>query len=436
MPSRYLVAPALVLFWLLVGAAFVWAGQRQSERVNLSAAAGGQYPYLTYAWRIAESGLGEWRGDRNRMPLYPLLLSTVGDGDWNTFVERSTSFAITSSAAALAVIGVLSYWGLSVWPATVLTLAAAVCIFIYKASFVQAELLYYALFYAAWLVLCRLLHGPSVLWGLAGGLCVGLAYLTKASGMAILLPYLAAAGVQIVALLFARRPAVLADLAAQDRRRCLAVLRSAVIAGLGFLVVVYPYISSNKSRFGRYFYNVNTSFFMWCDSWPEAKSFADKYQITDHYPDAPPDAVPGPLAYWRQHTMGRIAHRLGYGVITLASIAADQPIFKYLVATLAFCVFFGMKEKRRLRELWSEYWCTALFCVLGFGGYLAVFAWYAVVAYGGRFVLSLLLPAMFVLLWLCERIGQVARPVLLLGYRVRKSTAFWIIMLVFLLGEG
>ncbi len=101
MPPRYIIGMLLAVFWLLTGAAYVWGGWQQKERLNLSATAGGQYPYLTYAKRIADTGLTESYGDRNRMPLYPLLLSLVGEEDWDTFVERSAWFAIASSVAVL-----------------------------------------------------------------------------------------------------------------------------------------------------------------------------------------------------------------------------------------------------------------------------------------------------------------------------------------------
>ena len=31
-----------------------------------------------------------------------------------------------------------------------------------------------------------------------------------------------------------------------------------------------PYLRTNKTVFGRYFYNVNTTFYVWYDDWPQA----------------------------------------------------------------------------------------------------------------------------------------------------------------------
>ena len=436
MLSRYLTGTSLALVWLVAGSVYVWGGWQQKERLNLSAAAGGQYPYLTYAKRIADAGLAEVYGDRNRMPLYPLLLSVIGDKDWDAFVERSGWFAIASSAAALAAVGFIAYWTLPIWPATVLALTATVCVFIFSASFVQAELLYYVLLFGSWLVFCRVIHRPNAWWAMVGGIAAGLAYFTKASASPILVAFAVPMCVKAIALSRRPRHALLVDVDGYGPQRCLPPLVSAALAGLMFLAVVYPYVSNNKTHFGRYFYNVNSTFFTWCDSWSEAKAFADKYDLSEQYPEAPPEEIPSPLNYWRTHTLRHMAHRMWYGVRTLWSLALGEAFFKYFVAALLFCAVMGIKQRWRVKELWREYRAVVLFCMLFFGGYLVAFTWYALVAYGERFLLSLFLPAMFVLLWLSDQLARVSRPLPLLGYRVRKSDVFSIVLVMFLMGEG
>jgi tetratricopeptide (TPR) repeat protein len=426
----------LALLWLLVGAAYVWGGWQQKERLNLSATAGGQYPYLTYAKRIADTGLTESYGDRNRMPLYPLLLSLVSEEDWDTFVERSAWFAIASSVAVLVGIGFIAYWTLPIWSATALTLAAALCVFIHHASFVQAELIYYGVLFASWLVFCRVLDRPNARWAAVGGIAAGLAYLTKASALVIVVAFVVPICIKAVAPWRLPSHPLLIDAAAHARRRRLSALLGAAVACLTFLAVLYPYISNNKARFGRYFYNVNSTFFIWCDSWSQAKSFADEHHISERYPDALPEEIPGPLNYFRTHTWGHMGKRMVYGVKTLCSLAMHEPCFKYFVAALVFCAVLGIKERWRVKKLLGEHWAVAVFCALFFGGYLTVFAWYALVAYGARFLLSLFLPAMFALLWLVEQLAHVSRPVAILGYRVRKSDVLAVGLVIFLMGEG
>ena len=88
---------ALILFWVGAAATYVGIAAKQKQNLNLSATAGGQYPYLINAQRMAKEGVTQYLGDRNRMPLYPALLSAVYVEDWDTFVRRSAWFAIVSS---------------------------------------------------------------------------------------------------------------------------------------------------------------------------------------------------------------------------------------------------------------------------------------------------------------------------------------------------
>jgi tetratricopeptide (TPR) repeat protein len=205
---------------------------------------------------------------------------------------------------------------------------------------------------------------------------------------------------------------------------------------LAFLVVVYPYIASNKARFGRYFYNVNSTFFMWCDSWAEAKTFGDTYHVSEQYPVARPEEIPGPLNYWREHTAGQMWRRLGAGFSALWSLVLDEVCFKYLVVTLVFCAVLGAGQLRRVQDLPAEAWAMVLFCGLLFGGYVLAYAWFAQIAYGGRFVLSLFLPVMYSLLWLAGEFSTATGPLRLSKGRIQKSDALSILLVVLLIGEG
>lgn len=59
-----------------------------------------------------------------------------------------------------------------------------------------------------------------------------------------------------------------------------------------FLVVVFPYIRTSKERFGRYFYNVNSTFYMWYDSWDEAERGTKAHGDRDGWPNMPADQIP------------------------------------------------------------------------------------------------------------------------------------------------
>ena len=436
MSARRLGWIVLVCFWLIVGMGYVWAASQQKQRINLSAAAGGQYPYLAYARQVAETGVTRHFGDRNRMPLYPSLLALVHDEDWDIFVAGSAWFAIFSSLVILVGIGGLAYGNLPPWPATALTLTAVVAVFIYKASFVQAELLYYGLLLASWLLLCRVIRRPGAWWALPAGVLLGFTYLTKASGAATLVAYIAAVGVQAVVLAWPAKTPAGKSLTHPVSPRARDVLLSGVIVVVAFLVVAYPYLSNNQARFGRYFYNVNSTFFMWCDSWKEAQAFADTYHISEQYPEAPPDKIPGPLNYWRTHSPRRILGRLGYGFSTLAALAWHGPYAKYLALVVVFCLALGAGQVRRLKKPALEDWIIGLFWAMFFLGYLFSYAWYARVAYGDRFLLSLFLPAIFAVWWWACRLSHSIPSKRLLGVTRPLSDFLAVSLVLLLLAEG
>lgn len=205
---------------------------------------------------------------------------------------------------------------------------------------------------------------------------------------------------------------------------------------IGFLFVTYPYLAANKSRFDRYFYNVNSTVFMWCDSWAQAGAFAETNRIAEQYPQLPPDEIPGPGNYWRSHTAGHMLKRLTYGVKSLAGLAVHGSYAKYLALIFGFCLVLAVRRRRARENILSGYGFVVLFCLLFFSGYALSYAWYAQIAYGDRFVLSLLLPALFGILWLADRLAAGLQPFPLLGRRFPVMNVLATTLAGLLMAEG
>ena len=441
--SKSRLVLALSMFWLAIGAIYLWASVRQMDALNLSPAAGGQYPYLACAQRMAEEGVTHYLGDRNRMPLYSAVLSLCYTGDWDSFVDRSKWFAIISSMVLLAGVGAVAYRYLSVASATALTLAAAWCVFLPKASFVQAELAYYVLLLAAWLACCGTLHRPTTLRALLAGVLLGVAYLTKASALPALAVFMLVLAVWAVLSHYGRSgasryesgnaagslpsesPSGTSDARtpptsdtvedALDRGdsdiragafRSVRWWRAAALSALTFLVVVFPYLRDNHARFGRFFYNVNSSFFMWCDEWDEAKSFADTFRVEEQYPAAPPDLIPGPVVYWRTHDGAQMQERISTGLRALTSLARRGAYTKYALLAAALAVMATMLAWRSRTAAWRGWIPSIALSAVLASGYLLIYAWYAPVAFGDRFLLSLFLPLMFSALWCTDKLSE------------------------------
>jgi len=100
----------------------------------------------------------------------------------------------------------------------------------------------------------EMLRTPSWVLGLATGVTLGLTHLTKAS----VLP-----GIALFALCFAAKQALWLVRSQAERQRSSrwhVAWVALALTLLAFLATIYPYIRDSKLRFGRYFYNVNSTF--------------------------------------------------------------------------------------------------------------------------------------------------------------------------------
>jgi hypothetical protein len=104
-----------------------------------------------------------------------------------------------------------------------------------------------------------------------------------------------------------------------------------------FLGTVYPYINSNEKAFGSYFYCVSTTFYMWYDSWEEAKQGTKAHGGRKGWPDMPPDQIPSLGKYLREHTAQQIVDRIVNGLKTLYQRSVESYGYYKYVLTLYSC---------------------------------------------------------------------------------------------------
>ncbi len=402
----------LIVFWLVAGTGFVVAAIRQKEHLNLSATAGGQMPYLVYARRVATEGLFGHFGDRNRMPLVPIVASLFYDADWNLFVGRASWVAIAVSLSLLGSMALIAYRNLTPLLATAFLLIVAVAVFAPQASFLQADVPYYAFFFCSWWAMLRLLQRPGLALASGAGLILGLTYLTKASVLLAIPIWL---GMMILRAIICARRKTNESTPSDTSPTLDQVAHGNSVRWIGagcvtlavFLASVSPYLKNNHEHFGRFFYNVNTTFFVWCDSWTQAQRFAEKYEIDQHFPAAPPETIPGPASYWRTHTSRQIVSRLTYGLRTLGALAWESASLKYLLFLVVCAVVVTSLNPSLAMSVAQRYKWPIAWSALLFLAYVLAYAWYVVVAYGDRFVLSLVAPMLFGLCVYLNRIGSV-----------------------------
>ncbi len=353
-----------------------------------------QGAYLDYARAMHDTNYAVL-GGRARMPAYSFLLSFfyrpgISDHDW---LELGQTFNVCLSTALLFLLFFLYRRHFPDGYSLILIALTAFGVFIYHAPSVQAELLYYFLSFCMFLAFWRMLSAPSFAWAIWSGAIAGVAYLTKAS----VLPALAVFAVAFILKMFS------ANLSATSLRRGIISLALVVAA---VLLVVSPYIRTSKRVFGQYFYNVNSTFYVWCDSVAETKVLLD-HGDREGWPALPHDQIPTASKYWREHSLAQILSRLGHGILRIGfHDVRIEGYYKYGVLFAGVAIALALRRQSQFRALFSARWPLAFFLAAFFAGYFILYSWYAPISHDSRFISSLFLPFTFAASKLIRRLGR------------------------------
>jgi hypothetical protein len=400
----------LALMWF-----YVVAASEHGRRVNTSKARGDQSGYL---WD-AENVYANWHGrqpptvigERNRMPLYAGYLALFYHSDLSdpAFFEVAKRANIYLSLVLLIALGFLFFRELPTLAAVNLTGIVAFGYFIFKAGYAQSELLFYFLMFVAFLGCWHLLlsvRGWRAL-GLATvtGAAAGLAQLTKAA----MLPF--------VALFLAIYIASLVGRVSPDADRN-AIRRygrwraaAALVFAIAFFAVLWPYLSTSKRVFGEYFYNVNSTFYVWYDDWAHASVGTYVHDDGVGWPTMSRSELPGAGRYWREHSVGQMVRRVGDGFEDLAIKSVQMyGYLPYLLLYAAMLILVLTTRRDVVGPMLRANMPLLVFLVAYGTVYLFAIAFYYPTSGTGtaRFLLAHLAPLFFAISYLLSR-ERVAR---------------------------
>ena len=97
-------------------------------------------------------------------------------------------------------------------------------------------------------------------------------------------------------------------------------IQNLLISILAFFIICSPYLIENYKNYNKHiFYNVNTTFYIWYDSWEEVELGTKKYNDRIGWPNMEKDEVPSLTKYLSEHTGVEIANRFisGFKNITI-----------------------------------------------------------------------------------------------------------------------
>jgi len=387
-----------VLFAVAVGVGlvslYVYGAQQNLVRVNTDPSQRDQNAYIGHAEDLLNEDYSHVSG-RNRMPLYPFILSfglNPSDPREVAFF-RAKEFSLALSLVLLGLLGVLFFRLLTPVEAGTLWLITAFTVYVFRAAYVQPELLYYTLTALLFVLMLRHIRQPGL--GLAAiiGILAGLTHLTKAS----ILPGLAA--FLLVALAWGIARSIREGNGTGGRSSALVRLACdlAIVVGF-FLLTVFPYIKNSWYIYGRPFYNVNSTFYMWYDSWREAELGTKAHGDRNGWPDMPPDEIPSLPKYIREHSPAEILGRLLDGVsLTIREAVDSYGYAKYVLLLGLALVAASALNPRALEDALRRHQQSVVFVCLFFGAYVLLYAWFAQIAGGIRLALALLVPLLLTL---------------------------------------
>ena len=399
--KRLLLIAVVAMF----SAAYWYGAVRQLLYVNTDMQETDQLSYIDYAEKLSRSHFTRVP-EYNRVPLYPLIQSFFLQTDMteSRYFEVGKFNNVALSLGLLLAFGVIAAQAIGGFSSAVLTLLTAFEVFIFKAGWFQAELLFYFLSFVLFLLMWRTLQRPSWSRAVGVGVTAALAHLTKASILPGLVLFLGVLAEEAIAELVAARRST----ASTELRRRSSGFHKLLMAGgivVVFVGVQSPYLLATKRDTGRFFYNVNSTFYLWYDSWPEAVEGTRAHGDHTGWPDLPPEQIPTPQKYLREHSLGQILTRIGKGADNVLDRVRDSYGYHRFVALYGVLVALATVARRQqvvrgARENLSLW----LFVVLYFGGYALLYSWYAAIASGNRLILGQFMPLMFCLFVALERL--------------------------------
>ncbi len=397
------------LFVIFTLAVFIYlhAAIIHSITVNTSPLETDQNAYMHHVRTVYQNNFW-FLGDRGRMPLYnyfQVIFYHPELTDNQLFLQGK----LLNIFLSIGLLGLL-YWvflkNLSKFSSVLLVLITGFTIFMSKAPYFQCEVLYFFLSFLSFILIAKLISEPNWKLGIAAGAITAAAYLTKASVLLMVYLFVGFSIVQLVLLLLNKKNS---PDPAQNKTRMKKIFYNMLAVFVGFLFFASPYLAENKLVYGKVFYNVNTNFYMWYDSWKQVKEGTRKHGDRVGWPDMPKEEIPSLGKYVKEHSLRQMVVRWYWGFKEITHFSFDRDRFsskvtKYILIYFAFLLFTAIKNRAAFWEFIKKYAFTLLLAVTFLGLSYSAYSWAAVVIQGPRFIQPFYLPVLFGLFWMLTQL--------------------------------
>lgn len=405
---RFTVLVLILFGFIYVGRFYYDIGLTHAEKVNITYEPfDDELAYMQFAIDAKETGF-QYTGTRNQMPIYPYIQGVFYNPGMtlDELFIQGKQVNIWLSIISLIILFFVVRKFLSLSETISLILIVAFGLYALKSGYFMAEILYYTLSFLAYLGMSLLLKKHSVKLSVVTGILLGLGHLTKAS---ILPGFLLFMGMFILQHMVSYFKSAKDNLNLDYFKDGLKNLFLIVFC---FLIVISPYIFESKKIYGSYFYNVNSTFYMWYDSYEEAINGTIAHGDGYGWPDMPADEIPSLGKYFREHSFPEIVERIRYGLHwQVENITYQYSFFNY---PIFLSVFLGLAFLLNIKngiQLLRENWALVLF-VLGYlFTYFFLYVWYSAVSSMSRFLFALYVPLTFSIYFAVKQLtGKINLP--------------------------
>ncbi len=346
--------------------------------------------YIDHVKKISNSNNFWYLGDRNRMPLFNYLLFIFfSDSFSENLIYRSFQFK------NIIYVGILSYLYLRKLNTIFLSKVSMLFCLIFTIFFpifayihdVVVEPLFYITFGLFYICGVEFFKTPNKKNGLIFGGISSMLYLLKASGLSL---YFAS----IIFFIF---------FYIYKKTLTIKKIQNLLISILAFFIICSPYLIENYKNYNKHiFYNVNTTFYIWYDSWEEVELGTKKYNDRIGWPNMEKDEVPSLTKYLSEHTGVEIANRFisGFKNITIYYFSLNE-FTGAINLTLLLLSLILAKNRKKIYEVdaFNFYYLFFLFLLIFIGA-----AWYHVIAPIPRFTILIFVPIYLNIFLIIEKI--------------------------------
>lgn len=395
------------------------------------------------------------RTDGVRHPLFSWIARATVVDDHAEFFARGKWLNTALCLAFLTVLGIAAARFLDPLALANLLFLSSLGILLVRGAYFQPEPLYYIAFFASALLAWRILRDPDPeIWHYAVfGILLGIAFLSKPSLAPFLVVFCGALALRIVIDRFTGEPGI--------PWRIPGVLGAFLILA----AMITPLGIFSYKHFGKPFFNY-PKIWMWMDDFDtEAWPWQTKYPGRTQLEALTRDQIPSASNYFKKHTAADASKRLFDGIDQVKTRFLfpesklrwhaflwktgekrwEQPLAHrgiYLIALAALVVILAAFSWRDLPSWFTKsenISCAAL--VIGTAIiYLSLYGWYWPIGRGDRFMGSLWIPSVFLLVAqasnllksprvgiLGERLYLAAHAVILLSLILQSASLLWLL---------